>query len=489
MYICLSFSRINDRVVSANNVSFEGVDYATAVQILRDSGQTVKLVIKRRMLISNMPANPSSSKNAIAPPVRQNKGSEILHLSLQQNNRHPSSVQLGVLFYVKEVKDKFGYNNLREGDILHRINNFEAEDLTLLEAQGLIANRDDPVELVVERGGSQPFLRSNLTDGLLTTVPQTPEKNNNALIYSGANGNAAANENGTAMDVVDGGGGGNFPPRRISFKKCGNVGVRLTGGNDVGIFVTAVQPGSPAANEGLQPGDKLLKVNEMEMRGVTREEAVLFLLSLQDEINLVAQFRRTEYDEIVANQKGDSFYIRTHINYPNPGTEEMAFGKHEVFHVVDTLYNGVLGSYQVFKMRNGSAGNHIQTVKGVIPNQARAEDISTQEFNAIKRVQQSSEQPKSIFLKRRRDKDKRRSKSLGKDHWEDLIWSESKSKFPAYEKVVFQSPRFKRPVVIFGAVSDLARSRLFVDHSSLFEYPRKSPNLMLYINIEHKPNL
>ena len=110
----------------------------------------------------------------------------------------------------------------------------------------------------------------------------------------------------------------------------------MTGGNEVGIFVTAVQPGSPAAQQGefflefcicfytkigwnfkhfffilgLQPGDKILKVNDMDMKGVTREEAVLFLLSLQDQINLIAQYRRDEYDQIVALQKGDSFYIK-----------------------------------------------------------------------------------------------------------------------------------------------------------------------------------
>ena len=48
----------------------------------------------------------------------------------------------------------------------------------------------------------------------------------------------------------------------------------------------------------------------MDMKGVTREEAVLFLLSLQDQINLIAQYRRDEYDQIVALQKGDSFYIK-----------------------------------------------------------------------------------------------------------------------------------------------------------------------------------
>jgi C-terminal processing protease CtpA/Prc len=49
-------------------------------------------------------------------------------------------------------------------------------------------------------------------------------------------------------------------PRFISFQKEGSVGIRVTGGNQVGIFVTAVQPGSPAALQGLVPGDKILKV-------------------------------------------------------------------------------------------------------------------------------------------------------------------------------------------------------------------------------------
>lgn len=52
-------------------------------------------------------------------------------------------------------------------------------------------------------------------------------------------------------------------PRFITFQKEGSVGIRVTGGNQVGIFVTAVQPGSPAALQGLVPGDKILKVREL----------------------------------------------------------------------------------------------------------------------------------------------------------------------------------------------------------------------------------
>ena len=61
---------------------------------------------------------------------------------------------------------------------------------------------------------------------------------------------------------------------------------------------------------GLQPGDKILKVNDMDMKGVTREEAVLLLLSLQDQINLTAQFCKSEYELVIQHQKGDSFFIK-----------------------------------------------------------------------------------------------------------------------------------------------------------------------------------
>jgi tight junction protein 1 len=71
-----------------------------------------------------------------------------------------------------------------------------------------------------------------------------------------------------------------------------------------------VQPGSPASLQGLQPGDKILKVNETDVKGMTREEAVLLLLGLQDQVDLIVQYRREEYDQVVANQRGDSFHIK-----------------------------------------------------------------------------------------------------------------------------------------------------------------------------------
>lgn len=46
------------------------------------------------------------------------------------------------------------------------------------------------------------------------------------------------------------------------------------------------------------------------MRGVMREEAVLYLMGLQDRIELVVQHRRDEYERVREQNIGDNFYIR-----------------------------------------------------------------------------------------------------------------------------------------------------------------------------------
>jgi len=116
----------------------------------------------------------------------------------------------------------------------------------------------------------------------------------------------------------------------------------------------------------------------------------------------------------------------------------MAFKKGDVFHVVDTLHNGVVGSWQVFRMGErengeltslyrrrifhadpflsgmGSAAEQVK--KGVIPNKARAEEIATKQFNAAKKEQNANDGAKSSgnFFRRKREKSRARSKSLGK---------------------------------------------------------------------------
>uniref|UniRef100_A0A8C7AS50 Tight junction protein 2 n=1 Tax=Neovison vison TaxID=452646 RepID=A0A8C7AS50_NEOVI len=50
--------------------------------------------------------------------------------------------------------------------------------------------------------------------------------------------------------------------KMVRFKKGDSVGLRLAGGNDVGIFVAGIQEGTSAEQEGLQEGDQILKVGK-----------------------------------------------------------------------------------------------------------------------------------------------------------------------------------------------------------------------------------
>ena len=48
--------------------------------------------------------------------------------------------------------------------------------------------------------------------------------------------------------------------RYVTFEKSGSLGIQVTGGNAVGIFIAVVHQGSAAAMAGLQKGDQILEV-------------------------------------------------------------------------------------------------------------------------------------------------------------------------------------------------------------------------------------
>ena len=60
---------------------------------------------------------------------------------------------------------------------------------------------------------------------------------------------------------------GSYSPdtRVVRFPKGASIGLRLAGGNDVGIFVSGVQEGSPADGQGIQEGDEILQVTRGQL--------------------------------------------------------------------------------------------------------------------------------------------------------------------------------------------------------------------------------
>lgn len=139
------------------------------------------------------------------------------------------------------------------------------------------------------------------------------------------------------------------------------------------------------------------QVNNVDFANIIREEAVLFLLDLPkgEEVTILAQKKKdgkgsekrtknyliswlvcwywlnalycSVYRRIVESDVGDSFYIRTHFEYEKESPYGLSFNKGEVFRVVDTLYNGKLGSWLAIRIGK----NHQEVERGIIPNKNR----------------------------------------------------------------------------------------------------------------------
>ncbi|CAL9701603.1 unnamed protein product [Knipowitschia caucasica] len=252
----------------------------------------------------------------------------------------------------------------------------------------------------------------------------------------------------------------------VKFKKGESVGLRLAGGNDVGIFVAGVLEDSPAAKEGLEEGDQILRVNNVDFANIIREEAVLFLLDLPrgDEVTILAQKKKDVYRRIVESDVGDSFYIRTHFEYEKESPYGLSFNKGEVFRVVDTLYNGKLGSWLAIRIGK----NHQEVERGIIPNKNRAEQLSSVQYTLPK----TAGGDRADFW---RFRGLRSSKRNLRKSREDLSAQPVQTKFPAYERVVLREAGFLRPVVLFGPIADVAREKLAREEPEAFELAKSEP--------------
>uniref|UniRef100_UPI0037E8BC35 tight junction protein ZO-3 isoform X2 n=1 Tax=Semicossyphus pulcher TaxID=241346 RepID=UPI0037E8BC35 len=244
----------------------------------------------------------------------------------------------------------------------------------------------------------------------------------------------------------------------VSFVKEGSVGLRLVGGNDVGIFVGGVQPNSPAYEEGMKEGDQIMQVNKVDFGHFTREEAANFLLNIKkgEQVEICTQNKMDLYKKIIKSNLADNFYIRTHFDHEADSPIGLSFTRGEVFRVVDTMHRGKLGNWLAVRM-----GNDLHEMdKGTIPNQDRAET-----FASIEKAQRASGErqvsgPRAEFWKLRGLRGNKKNEKNNRRSRDDLLQLTIQGKFPAYERVLLREANFKRPIVIMGPLNDIAMEKL-----------------------------
>uniref|UniRef100_H3CDB5 Tight junction protein 2a (zona occludens 2) n=1 Tax=Tetraodon nigroviridis TaxID=99883 RepID=H3CDB5_TETNG len=453
-------------------------------------------------------------------------------------------LRLGSQLFIKEMTSTglaSRDGNLKEGDIILKINGTVTENLSLSDAGKLIEKSRGKLQLVVQRDGRQVLVRlppmedsdSELDDiseigSYRSYSPQEDRRAHHSDLSSHSSNEklrekpsnqtredpssrlAKMGAMATPFKGLDRGDQPPLPPEKeeprsktspvpavtsapklnaspkvplkpsaedlevygpgtvmVRFPKGESVGLRLAGGNDVGIFIAGIQEDSAAEQEGLHTGDQIMKVNNMDFRGMVREDAVLYLLEIPkgDDVTILVQSKPDVYEDILASGRGDSFYIRTHFEYEKEAPQSLPFTRGEIFKVTDTLYDGKLGNWLAIRCDSDSQ----LLEKGIIPNKSRAEQMA----NVQNAARAALGNDRGDFWRLRGQRAAKR-KDLRKSR-EDLSAIPVTTRFPAYERVVLREAGFKRPVVIFGPISDAVNEKLANDMPDDFVIAKTEP--------------
>ncbi|KAI6241188.1 hypothetical protein M3Y99_00342000 [Aphelenchoides fujianensis] len=528
--------QVNDRIVSANGVSLENADYATAVQLMREA-QQLNMIVKRRVPIPLIELEQRTLKFTLS----------------KSRKKDDFGITLGCKFYIKEITNpKLAEKEpgLKEGDSVLRINGTALDGVSLEEATRLLQRSREKLSLVVQRDvrrgapGSRwpsqttvyerlgsvsatprqsptpanygPTASSSDFGGPAGHLPRRPAEYSPApkrysdpatmnygqpqgytqhsavqqpaqfpLHQSHYGSSYAAYPNGLPRAMAPRAASqtpsvcssprlmgptpalyasnyaNNSPVPHaahqqpaasqragqievIRFQKPSpdsSLGIRVIGGNHVGIFVSAVQEDSAASQHRIQ------------MNGLTREEAVEHLLSLGSDVCVKLERCLDEYTQMKNHPVGDSFYIRTHFAYQRKSRLELSFAPGDIFHCTDSLFNGTVGYWHVTKVYSASEAEiRPAEASGVIPNLKTAEHLAKQA-----RAMDSGTLGRTLFRK------KLQTTFYG------VNGAAMDAPTPAYERVALRKPAFKRPVVLFGPLADVARQLLLSNFALYFD--------------------
>ncbi|NWS77729.1 ZO3 protein, partial [Crotophaga sulcirostris] len=443
----------------------------------------------------------------------------ITSVLVKQKQNEEYGLKLGSQLFIKHIVENglaAKGSSLQEGDLILKINGVASEDMSLADTQQLIERTEGTLTLLVLRDHRQflvniPDIGDSQSDSSRMedisdidselshppspeTSPQPPAapRMNSPPEKRRSSRDLVANmmvDDARGPDLLEAAEGDGCPSphtspgaqaahedgysaasRVVCFVKGKNVGLRLAGGNDVGIFVSSVQEGSLADSQGVREGDQILQVNDTSFQNLTREEAVEYLMSLPpgEDITLWIQSKQDIYRKMISSNVGDSFYIRTHFDFEKDTPSGLSFVRGNVFHVLDTMYRGRLGNWLAVRM-----GRDLQEQdKGIIPNQHRAEQIASLESVLKATSGANSSGARAEFWKLR---GLRGAKKMLRKSREDLSALTKQGRYPPYERVVLKEASFKRPVVILGPIADIAMQKLSTELPELFEVAPSVP--------------
>lgn len=267
---------------------------------------------------------------------------------MNQNQRF--GIQFGNQLVIKNVLENSladrHSDEIRKGDIILKINGHDVQFMSKDEAMQIAAQNRNKLELLVKKTTGMtvtvPISASNfdqiserfLGGGNQMGTGSRFQENSGQMAPNGMNGEfSAMNNTGIQQPRIF----ENPDKREIIFEKTKkSLGIRLEGGNNAGIFIGNIQPGSPADHQGFQVGDRILEVNGKNFKYLTHEEAIMNLMSIKEhsQVSIVVKASRDAFDKVKEANIRDQFYIRTHFKFDGDPKEpqwNLKFNRGEVF--------------------------------------------------------------------------------------------------------------------------------------------------------------
>uniref|UniRef100_A0A1A8LXF7 Protein tyrosine phosphatase, non-receptor type 13 n=1 Tax=Nothobranchius pienaari TaxID=704102 RepID=A0A1A8LXF7_9TELE len=262
-----------DRMIMVNNVDVSNMGHSEVVSLVRVAPRVVDLVVGR---ILEAPKRPLEAHEL--PDICFKSDREPLGLVLDGG----ADSDFGVLF-VKDIvpgslASKEG--SLRPLDLIHYINGTSTQELTLRESTRLLELYLYNLTLKATRDGKPVVPGQKSVSFLLNRADSKGSSSMNGFLKGSDSGDAEdlvalspAEEEIMMLDLEK-------PP-------SGGLGFSVIGG-ERGIFVKSITPGGVAESSGkLQVGDRLLRVNEELMTGVSHTKAVTTIRKAKDLVHLI----------------------------------------------------------------------------------------------------------------------------------------------------------------------------------------------------------
>uniref|UniRef100_A0A8C7YZN2 Tight junction protein 3 n=1 Tax=Oryzias sinensis TaxID=183150 RepID=A0A8C7YZN2_9TELE len=442
---------------------------------------------------NNSPTLVSSSYKRLPKSTASDK--PIKTTLIKKKTTDEYGLKLGSQIFIKHMTETglaAREGSLQEGDLILKINGMTTENLSLLETKHLVEKSRGKLTMMVLRDDRK----------FLVSIPEIDDSPHNT-------GDERHRDSSSELEVLpcalilvilyfspesDSESDSTSPPlqrhstshsqeslskyryssdvQTLRFAKERSLGLRLVGGNDVGIFVGGVQPNSPAYDQGMKEGDQILEVNKVDFNHFTREEAANFLLHIKtgEQVEISTQRKMDIYKKIMKSNLGDNFYIRTHFDHESNHPIGLTFTRGEVFRVIDTMHKGKLGNWLAIRM-----GNDLHEMdKGIIPNQESAEKIAKIERLQRPSAERQASGPRAEFWKLRGLRGQKKNDKTRRSR-DDLLQLTIQGNYPAYERVLLREANFKRPVVILGPLNDIAMEKLTREMPDDFEAAEMVP--------------